>query len=176
MDNIQSIEEKQRSDILGHLYSKRNTVLDSEIWGPHYWFVLHSMAISYPTHPTDTIKKKYYDMIQNLPLLIPHYRIGNEFAELLDAYPVTPYLDSRESLFKWTHYIHNKINQKIGKSPMILEEAIDAYFTSYDREKKQYDKYEWTLLKRRVMTGGFILILGGTLWWLSNKQSKYIEQ
>ena len=33
-------------------------VLDSNIWGPHYWFVLLTIAISYPKYPNDVTKKK----------------------------------------------------------------------------------------------------------------------
>ena len=32
-------------------------VLDSNVWGPHYWFVLLSIAICYPIHPNDVTKK-----------------------------------------------------------------------------------------------------------------------
>ena len=33
------------------------TTLDSNVWGPHYWFVLLTMATSYPKHPNDVTKK-----------------------------------------------------------------------------------------------------------------------
>ena len=84
--------------------------LDPKVWGPHYWFVLHTIALNYPLHPNETSKKKYYDFIENLPLFLPVMDMGNLFNEMLDHYPVTPYLDSRESLIKWVHFIHNKIN------------------------------------------------------------------
>ena len=32
--------------------------LSSTVWGPHYWFVLHTIALSYPIYPTNAIKKK----------------------------------------------------------------------------------------------------------------------
>ena len=41
---------------------------DPNIWGPHYWFFLHTIAESYPLHPNSVTKKKYYDSIQNFPL------------------------------------------------------------------------------------------------------------
>ena len=41
--------------------------LDPKIWGPHYWFVLHTIALTYPLTPNDTTKKKYYDFFHNLP-------------------------------------------------------------------------------------------------------------
>ena len=46
--------------------------LDSKVWGPHYWFVLYSIAITYPNTPNNVTKKKYYEFIQNLPLFRNH--------------------------------------------------------------------------------------------------------
>ena len=83
--------------------------LDSKVWGPHYWFVLQSMALTYSLHPNSVTKKKYYDFIQNIPLFLPDPELGNEFSKLLDKYPVTPYLDSRESFMKWSYFIYNRI-------------------------------------------------------------------
>ena len=89
--------------------------LDPDIWGPHYWFFLHTLAYSYPATPNAITKRKYYDCIHNLPLFIPHDEIGNKFSRLLDKYPVTPYLDKRESFLRWVNFIHNKVNYNQGK-------------------------------------------------------------
>ena len=77
--------------------------LSSDVWGPHFWFVLHTLAITYPEFPNDTSKKKYYNLIQNLPIFIPNKRMGREFAQMLNDFPVSPYLTSRESFIKWTN-------------------------------------------------------------------------
>ena len=107
------------------------TVLDPKIWGPHYWFVLHTIALTYPLRPNDVIKKKYYDFIQNLPLFLPIPAIGNTFATLLDKYPVTPYLDSRPSFTKWMHFIHNKINEVVQVKQVSMEDALRSYYEHY---------------------------------------------
>jgi hypothetical protein len=104
---------------------------DPKIWGPHYWFTLHTIAITYPTHPNDVVKKKYYDFIQNLPLFIPNPKIGDQFTEYLDKFPVTPYLDSRMSFMKWVHFLHNKINMKLGYEIMDFDESIKLYYDLY---------------------------------------------
>ena len=57
--------------------------LDPTVWGPHFWFFLHTLAISYPHHPNSVTKKKYYELIQNLPLFIPEPEMGNKFSEFL---------------------------------------------------------------------------------------------
>jgi hypothetical protein len=105
--------------------------LDPKVWGPHYWFVLHTIAISYPIKPNDVIKKKYYDFIQNIPLFLPIEEIGNNFSKLLDKYPVTPYLDSRQSLVRWVHFIHNKINGSINLPNLTLEQSMTHYYENY---------------------------------------------
>ena len=45
--------------------------LEPKIWGPHYWFVLHTIALSYPQNPNEVTRKKFYDFYQNLPLFMP---------------------------------------------------------------------------------------------------------
>ena len=116
-------------------------VLNPDIWGPHYWFVLYTIALSYPVNINETTKKKYYDLIQNLPLFLPISDIGNTFSVFLDKYPVTPYLDSRESFIKWTHFIHNKINVYLGKPEVTYYKAMDIYYEHYKiKEVKKKDE------------------------------------
>lgn len=128
--------------------------LDSKIWGPHYWFVLHTIALTYPIYPNETIKKKYYDFIYNLPIFIPISNMGNSFSELLDLYPVTPYLDSRESLIKWMYFIHNKINSSLNLPEKTLTESLASYHKLY--ESKDININEKNVKKERYI---FILIL-----------------
>ena len=104
---------------------------DSTIWGPHYWFFLHTISESYPLSPNQVTKRKYYDLLQNFPLFIPDAEMGNIFSELLDKYPLSPYLDSRESFVRWVHFIHNKINVKLGKPEVSLPIALDMYRANY---------------------------------------------
>ena len=105
--------------------------LDPKVWGPHYWFVLHTIALKYPTTPNSTTKKKYFDFISNIPLFLPIDEFGNLFSSFLDKYPVTPYLDSRESFVKWMHFIHNKINIYLGEPTMTTTDAMTAYYQHY---------------------------------------------
>lgn len=104
---------------------------DPSVWGPHYWFFIHTVAESYPMTPNNITKRKYYDFIQNIPLFIPVPEMGNKFSELLDKYPVTPYLDNRDSFVRWTHFIHNKYNVLIGKEEISLPIALEKYREEY---------------------------------------------
>ena len=105
--------------------------LDPKIWGPHYWFVFHTIALGYPLMPNDISKKKYYEFIDNIPLFIPVKQIGDKFSSILDKYPVAPYLDSRDSLIKWFYFIHNKINIELNLPEITMSESFIKYYNNY---------------------------------------------
>jgi hypothetical protein len=131
--------------------------LDPKIWGPHYWFVLHTIALTYPLKPNETVKKKYYDFIENLPIFIPIENIGNYFSDLLDKYPVTPYLDSRESFIKWIYFIHNTVNEKLGYDKVTLSESLEKYYKQYETTQTS-NKYQ-SLKREQYVFSAIIIIL-----------------
>lgn len=111
--------------------NKKRKNLDPDVWGPNYWFFLHTIAYSYPENVNQVTKRKYYDFIQNLPLFIPVSEMGDNFASILDKYPVTPYLDSRESFIRWVNFIHNKYNKLLGKEEISLQESIELFLEKF---------------------------------------------
>jgi len=113
--------------------------LNPNIWLPNLKFTLQTIAITYPSHPNDVSKKKYYDLIQNLPVFFPFNPMGKNFLDLLDKYPVTPYLSSRMSFMKWIHFIFNKIHEQ-------LDQPIDEF---YDSLEKYYDQYKPKEIRNR---------------------------
>ena len=133
-----------------------NYYLDPKIWGPHYWFVLHTIALTYPLNPNDVTKKKYYDFIQSIPLFLPINDIGDSFSKIIDKYPVTPYLDSRESFVRWMHFIHNKINISLGLPELDLDKALHSYYELYNA-KSVKDENE-RLKREKIIFIGIIII------------------
>jgi len=141
--------------------------LNPKIWGPHYWFFLHTLAMCYPNYPNDVTKKKYYDFIQNLPMFIPIDEISTQFILLLDKYPVQPYLDNRESFIRWMWFIHNKINEKLEKPKITLND----FYTKYYKEYKSTDKklFEYYKMREKVIYGSIIMIVVGSIYYLYEK-------
>tara|TARA_E500000178_G_C16694321_1_gene605177 strand:- start:201 stop:629 length:429 start_codon:yes stop_codon:yes gene_type:complete len=138
---------------------------DPTVWGPHYWFFLHTIAESYPLFPNDVTKKKYYDLIHNLPIFIPNDEIGNFFSGLLDKYPVSPYLVNRDSFVKWIHFIHNKVNVRIGKPEISLPKALELYRNQY-KPKPVYLAEKLNIKKHYIILFLiFILLLCIYLWY-----------
>jgi hypothetical protein len=143
------------------------TYLDPKVWGPHYWFFLHTLAMTYPHYPNAVTKKKYYEFIQNLPLFLPVENMSNEFSLLLDKYPVVAYLDNRESFVRWMHFIHNKINQKLEKPQINLNEFYINYYEEYKTtNEKMSEFYKW---RGKLIYIGVICIMTGGIYYLYDK-------
>jgi FAD-linked sulfhydryl oxidase len=140
---------------------------DPKIWGPHFWFFIHSVAMTYPKTPNDVTKKKYYEFVQNLHLFLPEEKISSSFKNLLADYPITPYLDNRESFVRWVWFIHNKINEKLEKPQITLEQFYKEYndvYKSTTTKTIEYYKFREKLSYLIVM-----LVLSSTIYYLYDK-------
>ena len=141
--------------------------LNPNVWLPHLKFTLQTIAITYPSNPNDVSKKKYYDFISNLPVFIPIDPIGKNFMDLLDKYPVTPYLDSRMSMMKWVHFIFNKISLQLDQP---IEEFYDSLEKYYDEYKpKEYKKREIAKTRKKYIEFAVGTILVGLIIYLYKK-------
>jgi hypothetical protein len=103
----------------------------AKTWGPHYWFFMMSVALSYPDFPNETTRRKYYDFFTNFSYFIPDPDMSTRFSEMLDRFPITPYLASKDSLVRWVVFIHNKYNEMLGKHEISLDEALANYYDHF---------------------------------------------
>ena len=137
------------------------------VWGPHYWFFLHSVGFTYPEMPTDGEKKKYYNLIISLPTFIPNNAAANNFQRLIDDYPVSSYLNSKNSFLKWIHFIHNKINAQIGKQEISYIEFVNTYNNEY---KPKDIKYKEQIKEREKYIFSFLatMLLAYSIYNINN--------
>jgi hypothetical protein len=143
--------------------------LDPEVWFPHLEFTLQTMSILYPQYPNDVTKKKYYDTIQNLPVFLPEYPMGKEFIKMLDKYPVTPYLSSRESFMRWVHFIMNKIKIKMEWEQDDFFDSLEKYYDKY-KPKELINKEIYKKRKQYIMIGTTFFLIFTIIYLL--KKSK----
>jgi hypothetical protein len=141
--------------------------LDPKVWGPHYWFFLHTLAMTYPHHPNAVTKKKYYEFIQNLPLFLPVEEISTSFSKLIEKYPITPYLDNRDSFVRWMHFIHNKINVALEKPQVSLNDFFVNYYNEYKPKEEKFTEYY--KIQGKVIYLLLVIGLGGAIYYLYDK-------
>jgi hypothetical protein len=138
---------------------------DPSVWGPHFWFFLDTIAMTYPKHPNAVTKKNYYDFIQHFHLFIPVAEHSKNFNKLLSMYPITPYLDDRESFIRWVHFIHNKINEQLQKPKMPYNDFYTNYYQHY--KNKITKNSENKRFYKKILYGTLILILLFSISYLS---------
>jgi hypothetical protein len=135
--------------------------LDPKVWGPHFWFFLHTITLCYPYRPNAVTKKKYYDLIHNFHLFIPIESISTYYIKLLDQYPVAPYLDSRDSFIRWMHFIHNKVNEHLEKPKVSLAKFYETYYESYkpnDLKMREFYKIRAKVIYASIIISMCVLI------------------
>ena len=140
---------------------------DPKVWGPHYWFFLHTIAHNYPNYPNKVTIRKYYDLIQNLPVFFPHKPMGGMFLKMLDDFPVKPYLDSRLSFMKWVHFIFNKINKLMNKPQETFYESLEKYYDEY--KPKEIRNKELIKTRQRYIQFGIALLIIGGIFYIYKK-------
>ena len=141
--------------------------LDPDVWGPHYWFFLHTLSMNYPKNPNAVTKKKFYEMIQNFYLFIPVESISNNFNRLIVKYPVAPYLDNKESLIKWVHFIHNKVNENLEKPHISIEEFYTNYYEQYKSKNTKLMSYY--KIKQKIIYLSVLFILFAIIYYFYDK-------
>ena len=97
-----------------------------------------------------------------MPLFIPDESMGDKMAEMLEKYPISPYLDSRESFIRWTHFLHNKINVSLDKEEITAYQALDRYYHEY--RPQHVVQYQSILARRDIMFVAVILGLVGFIY------------
>ncbi|NDA89454.1 MAG: hypothetical protein EBY20_00860 [Alphaproteobacteria bacterium] len=141
--------------------------LDPKVWGPHYWFFLHTVAMCYPHRPNTITKKKYYEFIHNIPMFIPIENIASYFSQLLDQYPVSPYLDSRDAFIRWMHFIHNKINQRLEKPSISLSKFYENYYEQY--KPNDLKMREYYRMKSKIIYFVLVVVFIGAIYYFYDK-------
>jgi len=141
--------------------------LNPNVWGPKYWFFFHTITLSYPNYPNSVTKKKYYDFVQNIPMFLPVEEIATYFSKLLNEYPVQPYLDNRESFIKWFWFIHNKVNEKLEKPVISLNEFYIKYYEQYKSTNAKLIQYY--KIRQKIIFVILIILLCGLIYYLYDK-------
>lgn len=87
--------------------------------------MLHSIAASYSTKPTEQDKADIINFLNSFASLFPCKNCGKHFKELLKENPVKN--NSREELVMYMCDIHNIVNKKLGKKIFDCKKAFDFW-------------------------------------------------
>jgi hypothetical protein len=108
--------------------------MDPNIWGPKFWFSLHSVSFTYPFNPDTKDKERYKTFFGLLEHLLPCVLCRKNYGKNIQNYPIDGHLNSRKSLAYWVMDIHNMVNVENGKPSMTREEMLENYERQYGRK------------------------------------------
>ena len=130
--------------------------MDPLVWGPTYWDFLHTVAANYPVSPTATDKKVHYRLLHNFYAFIPHPKIAAEFKLILDANPLTPYLDTRAKFELWVNHLHNTVNGMLGKKNVDFHAHKAAFLFKYEGHPNKVKRF---LAKQKLFVSFLFFVL-----------------
>jgi hypothetical protein len=146
------------------------------VWGPFFWLTIHIIAIGYPNNPSYTDKKAAKEFYESLANLIPCPVCRDHYKQHLQTYPLTPNLDSRSDLFRWSVDLHNAVNKMLNKPTWTQDEVLNYLKRLGERGKSPIVTADFFIENdmKMLLTGGLTgaAIVGsifGWLWWASKK-------
>lgn len=142
------------------------------VWGPMFWHTIHVVALSYPSNPNYAQKRAAKEFYESMAELIPCPMCREHYKEHLKKLPLSPHLDRRDDLFRWTVQLHNEVNILL-KKPIVSEtESINFYTRLGARERSpfitQVDLEEIdtrSMVKGAIVGAAVVGVAGGLLWW-----------
>jgi len=142
------------------------------VWGPILWHTIHVTALSYPSNPTYAQKKAAKEFYESLAELIPCPVCREHYKVHIQKLPLTPHLDRRADLFRWTVELHNEVNQMLGKPIVSETESINFYRRIGARERSpfitpvDFEEIDSRSMLKGAMIGAAVVgVAGGLLWW-----------
>jgi hypothetical protein len=104
-------------------------------WGKPMWQSMHYVALKYPQNPTNEEKMNYMNYYKSIGDILPCPPCRKHYKKMLEDHPMNDeVMQSNDTLFAWTVFLHNKVNQRLGKKIYTVEEAKKLY-TNPQRKK-----------------------------------------
>lgn len=148
------------------------------VWGPFFWHTMHMAAIGYSKTPTYGEKHAAKEFFEALQFLIPCEVCRQHYRKNLQDMPVSPHLDRREDLFRWTVNMHNQVNKTLNKPIMKEREVIRYYYRLGNRGRTpvvttdDFNEADTKSFVKGLCVGGGVMLVAGGLLWFSSKGDK----
>lgn len=113
-------------------------VVDSKIWGPYTWYVIHQIAYSYIREKRvipDREKRLLRSFMMNLRPILPCPSCRTHFGQTLSRYPITKENQNGSKIFNWTIRAHNLANKGLKKKVLTYAQAEAVHKKKIEHKK-----------------------------------------
>jgi hypothetical protein len=137
--HIFTITDQQLKDAVRRAHDKSdpdsNNGLITKIWGSPCWETFHAVQFGYPIDPTDEQKNDYLNFFTFLGKVLPCIFCRNSYQEFTapdgDCPLTLETMKSRETLTRWGHCLHDRVNKKLGVDYGVTYEELCYKYESY---------------------------------------------
>lgn len=120
--------------------AKVNTY-DPKVWGPAFWFSLHTSAAHYPLEASPIVKERMKARILAIPYEIPCRACMTHASAFIEANRdrLDEIVSNRHSLGKFYVDFHNKVNKRYNKPEWTYDQAYKKYSGDAEITFAQYE-------------------------------------
>ena len=146
-----------------------------DTWGPFFWHTIHIAALGYPQDPSYAQKRAAKEFFDSLKFMIPCAICREHYITHLEKYPISPHLDRRSDLFRWTILLHNEVNKTLQK-PVKTEAEVLQYYSRIGHRGRSpvwtpedFVEADWAARLQGIGIGlGLAVALGGVYWLVND--------
>jgi hypothetical protein len=128
----------------------------TKVWGPAGWLFLHCVTFGYPQDPDQydvdnglpvgETRRHYYNFFREVGFILPCKYCRDSYRDFAKEVPLANSIKNRETLTKWLHTIHNRVNNKLGMHYCDAEfNKITDRYESYRAKCKALSSEERTV-------------------------------
>lgn len=106
----------------------RNTA-DPKVWGPAFWFTLHTSAAHYPFDASPLVRERMKHRILSIPYEISCANCRHHASAFIESHrhDLDRIVSGRHELGKFYVDFHNKVNERHNKPQWTYEKAYKHY-------------------------------------------------
>lgn len=106
---------------------KINMNLEPSSWGPHFWNTFHFIAAAYDNNPNQSVQSAMKNFIQSLPILLPCKECQDNALNFFKTKNLDVVVSTRKELFEFFFDFHNRVNARLNKPILKIEDALKRY-------------------------------------------------
>jgi hypothetical protein len=112
--------------------------MDPKIWGPNFWFTLHTITFNYSVSPDEEEKERIRNFFNSLEYILPCKLCRVNYSHHIRQNPIENKLNNRKDLVFWLIDIHNMVNVQNNKPKLSYEQVISIYEKAYNKKIDLY--------------------------------------
>lgn len=127
--NVEITENKVTPIELVWKTGKVSSTYDPKVWGPAFWFSLHTSAVYYPEDASPLVRERMKQRILAIPYEIPCKSCMTHASSFIEDNrdKLDDIVSNRHKLGKFYVDFHNKVNKRFGKPEWTYEQAYAKY-------------------------------------------------